>query len=334
MESGIDLPTKTETIQDLKTLCLTLLDNLNDKNLALNHQKKTNKYVSGQLFILFCNYHLFYLSRILATKIAELEQRMKVLAGIETSNDDDGGFSPSEFLLKGYCPSMVDSTNSKTDQNNDEESKPKGGGGGVSSATTGRSTTSCGAESHVTEDSGTMSSENEESMKMPLATNSDDGMSSLSTESGRSILSSEYDITNNDVVGGVGGINLDDFTDAALYAYKTASSTSGSAADRTIQQSKDSKRAVLPLPNSIVQERNDDLKDLPPELAALVQKALHELDLRDFDEVVGGVCEDVGVEAKEDLSMNLETEADELLEDELNSEDGAIGGCSSLIKAN
>uniref|UniRef100_A0A1I8M3X6 Uncharacterized protein n=1 Tax=Musca domestica TaxID=7370 RepID=A0A1I8M3X6_MUSDO len=315
LESGIDLPTKTETIQDLKTLCLTLLDNLNDKNLALNHQKKTNK--------------------ILATKIAELEQRMKVLAGIETSNDDDGGFSPSEFLLKGYCPSMVDSTNSKTDQKNDEESKPKGGGGGVSSATTGRSTTSCGAESHVTEDSGTMSSENEESMKMPLATNSDDGMSSLSTESGRSILSSEYDITNNDVVGGgVGGINLDDFTDAALYAYKTASSTSGSAADRTIQQSKDSKRAVLPLPNSIVQERNDDLKDLPPELAALVQKALHELDLRDFDEVVGGVCEDVGVEAKEDLSMNLETEADELLEDELNSEDGAIGGCSSLIKAN
>ena len=44
LESGIDLPTKTETIHDLKTLCLTLLDNLNDKNLALNHQKKTNKY--------------------------------------------------------------------------------------------------------------------------------------------------------------------------------------------------------------------------------------------------------------------------------------------------
>ncbi|XP_073843038.1 uncharacterized protein [Musca autumnalis] len=316
LESGIDLPTKTETIQDLKTLCLTLLDNLNDKNLALNHQKKTNK--------------------ILATKIAELEQRMKILAGIETSNDDDG-FSPSEFLLKGYCPSKVDAVaNSKSDKNEDDETKIKRSGG-VSSATTARSTTSCGGESHVTEDSGTMSSENEESMKMPLATNSDDGMSSLSTESGRSILSSEYDITNNnDVVGGgMGGINLNDFTDAALYAYKTASSTSGSAADRTIkQQGKDSKRPVLPLPNSIVQERNDDLKDLPPELAALVQKALHELDLRDFDEVVGGVCEDVGVEAKEDLSMNLETEADELLEDELNSEDGAIGGCSSLIKAN
>ncbi|XP_073842950.1 uncharacterized protein [Musca autumnalis] len=314
LESGIDLPTKTETIQDLKTLCLTLLDNLNDKNLALNHQKKTNK--------------------ILATKIAELEQRMKILAGIETSNDDDG-FSPSEFLLKGYCPSKVDAVaNSKSDKNEDDETKIKHSGGVVSSATTARSTTSCGGESHVTEDSGTMSSENEESMKMPLATNSDDGMSSLSTESGRSILSSEYDITNtNDVVGG--GINLNDFTDAALYAYKTASSTSGSAADRTIkQQGKDSKRPVLPLPNSIVQERNDDLKDLPPELAALVQKALHELDLRDFDEVVGGVCEDVGIEAKEDLSMNLETEADELLEDELNSEDGAIGGCSSLIKAN
>ncbi|XP_075145761.1 uncharacterized protein LOC142220472 [Haematobia irritans] len=305
LESGIELPTKTETIHDLKTLCLTLLDNLNDKNLALNHQKKTNK--------------------ILATKIAELEQRMKTLAGIENSNDDDG-FSPSEFLLKGYCPSMVDSAASnsgKEENENDQDSKTtKTGAGAISSATTARSTTSCG-ESHVTEDSGTMSSENEESMKMPLATNSDDGMSSLSTESGRSILSSEYGITNN----GLGAINLNDFTDAALYAYKTASSTSGSAGDKT--------RRPLPLPNSIVQERIDDLKDLPPELAALVQKALHELDLRDFDEVVGGV-EDIGVEAKEeDLPLNMDDqEIEDIMEEELNSEDGAIGGCKSLIKAN
>ncbi|XP_059226718.1 uncharacterized protein LOC106093698 [Stomoxys calcitrans] len=306
LENGIDLPTKTETIHDLKALCLTLLDNLNDKNLALNHQKKTNK--------------------ILATKMAELEQRMKALAGIETSNDDDG-FSPSEFLLKGYCPSMVDSaaSNSGKEQEDDQESKGAKAGA-VSSATTARSTTSCG-ESHVTEDSGTMSSENEESMKMPRATNSDDGMSSLSTESGRSILSSEYEITNN----GVCPINLNDFADAALYAYKTASSTSGSAGDKT--QRKEGRRP-LPIPNSIVQERHDDLKDLPPELAALVQKALHELDLRDFDEVVGGVCEDVGVEAKEE-DLNLDDQdVNDILEEELNSEDGAIGGCTSLIKAN
>lgn len=263
--------------------------------------------------------------RILATKIAELEQRMKLLAGIETSNDDEG-FSPSEFLLKGYCPSMVDTAPSNSGkEEDDKESKTKGG---PSSATTVRSTTSCG-ESHVTEDSGTMSSENDESMKMPLATNSDDGMSSLSTESGRSILSSEYDGTNNDLCP----INLNDFTDAALYAYKTASSTSGSAGDKTLRKEC---RRPLPLPNSIVQERNDDLKDLPPELAALVQKALHELDLRDFDEVVGGVCEDVAEEAKEDdeLCLNLENVVDDLMQEELNSEDGAIGGCTNLIKAN
>ncbi|KRG01053.1 coiled-coil domain-containing protein 149 isoform X2 [Drosophila mojavensis] len=42
LESGIDLPGKTETIHDLKSLCLALLDNLNDKNLALTHQKRTN----------------------------------------------------------------------------------------------------------------------------------------------------------------------------------------------------------------------------------------------------------------------------------------------------
>lgn len=43
LESGIDLPGKTETLHDLKSLCLALLDNLNDKNLALTHQKRTNK---------------------------------------------------------------------------------------------------------------------------------------------------------------------------------------------------------------------------------------------------------------------------------------------------
>lgn len=43
LESGIDLPQKTESLHDLKALCLALLDNLNDKNLALTHQKKTNK---------------------------------------------------------------------------------------------------------------------------------------------------------------------------------------------------------------------------------------------------------------------------------------------------
>ncbi|XP_065366868.1 coiled-coil domain-containing protein 149 [Calliphora vicina] len=306
LENGIDLPTKTETIHDLKSLCLTLLDNLNDKNLALNHQKKTNK--------------------ILATKIAELEQRMKSLAGIETSNDDEG-FSASEFLLRGYCPSLVDTNSNSAPEEHEVSTKAR-----VASAnttTTFKSTTSCG-ESQVTEDSGTMSSENEESLKQPNAGNSDDGMSSLSTESGRSIQSSEYDLTNNDMMA---PLNLNDFTDAALFTYKTPSTTSGSAGGKTQRQ--DSSRSLL-LPNSIVRERNDDLKDLPPELAALVQKALHELDLRDFDEVVGGICEDVAIEAKEDaVSSNIGEDNNDILEEELNSEDGAIGGvCSNLIEAN
>lgn len=43
LDNGVDLPTKTETIQDMKSLCLALLDNLSDKHTALNHQKKTNK---------------------------------------------------------------------------------------------------------------------------------------------------------------------------------------------------------------------------------------------------------------------------------------------------
>lgn len=43
LENSSELPSKAETIADLKSLCLALLDNLNDKNLALSHQKKTNK---------------------------------------------------------------------------------------------------------------------------------------------------------------------------------------------------------------------------------------------------------------------------------------------------
>lgn len=272
---------------------------------------KKNKYI----FIL-CK-----LFRILATKIAELEQRMKSLAGIETSNDD-AGFSASEFLLRGYCPSLVD-TNSNSAQE-EQETTTKARVTSANTTTTFKSTTSCG-ESQVTEDSGTMSSENEESIKLPNAGNSDDGMSSLSTESGRSILSSEYDLTNNELTS----LNLNDFTEAALFAYKTPSTTSGSAGGKTQRQ--DSSKSLI-LPNSIVRERNDDLKDLPPELAELVQKALHELDLRDFDEVVGGFT-DVAIEAKEDAT-DLKDNND-ILEEELNSDDGAIGGaCSNLIKAN
>lgn len=46
LENGTvdELPLKAATISDLKSLCLALLDNVNDKSLALSHQKKTNKY--------------------------------------------------------------------------------------------------------------------------------------------------------------------------------------------------------------------------------------------------------------------------------------------------
>lgn len=249
---------------------------------------------------------------------------MKSLTGIETSNDE--GFSASEYLLRGYCPSLVD-TNSSSAQEEPAVKSSKSRNASANTTTTFKSTTSCG-ESQVTEDSGTMSSENEESLKLPNA-DGDDGMSSLSTESGRSILSSEYDLTNNDLAP----LNLNEFTDAALFAYKTPSTTSGSAGG--MRQRQDSSKSLI-LPSSIVRERNDDLKDLPPELAALVQKALHELDLRDFDEVVGGIYEDVAVEAKEDaISTEIAQTNHDILEDELNSEDGAIGGaCSNLIEAN
>lgn len=43
--SGLDKEKRQESVAELKQLCLTLLDDLNDKSLALSHQKKANKYV-------------------------------------------------------------------------------------------------------------------------------------------------------------------------------------------------------------------------------------------------------------------------------------------------
>uniref|UniRef100_A0A182PIC6 Uncharacterized protein n=1 Tax=Anopheles epiroticus TaxID=199890 RepID=A0A182PIC6_9DIPT len=89
LENGTvdELPLKAATISDLKSLCLALLDNVNDKSLALAHQKKTNK--------------------LLATKIAELERHIKTLSG----SDDRAtmaSLSPSQYLLNGYSSATVD----------------------------------------------------------------------------------------------------------------------------------------------------------------------------------------------------------------------------------
>lgn len=74
---------KAATIADLRALCLALLDNLNDKSTALGHQKKTN--------------------RLLAAKIATLEQKISRLSG-----NTNTSLSPSQFLLSGYTSSKVD----------------------------------------------------------------------------------------------------------------------------------------------------------------------------------------------------------------------------------
>ena len=80
-----EMPLKAATISDLKSLCLALLDNLNDKTIALGHQKKTN--------------------RLLAAKIGSLEHRIKALSG---DNSESSLLSASQILLNGYTCSKVD----------------------------------------------------------------------------------------------------------------------------------------------------------------------------------------------------------------------------------
>lgn len=70
------------TVHDLRSICISLLENLNDKTLALVHQKKTN--------------------RILASRIYELEQKFESLQGSKMLS------FPSKMLLEGYIGSDMD----------------------------------------------------------------------------------------------------------------------------------------------------------------------------------------------------------------------------------
>lgn len=104
------------------------------------------------------------------------------------------------------------------------------------------------------EDSGTISSADiDESTKTsrPPSEDYENDLDSLSTESGRSILSSEYSQTL-DYVGGMFYSPIE----------------------------KDCKS----ISEAIAKERSQDFKDLPPELAAMVQKALSDLDMKEFDD--------------------------------------------------
>lgn len=76
---------KAATTSDLKSLCLALLDNVNDKSVALAHQKQTN--------------------RLLAAKIGTLEQKVRNLSGDSSSTSL---LTPSQLLLDNYASAKVD----------------------------------------------------------------------------------------------------------------------------------------------------------------------------------------------------------------------------------
>ncbi|XP_075227449.1 coiled-coil domain-containing protein 149 isoform X4 [Lycorma delicatula] len=99
LENGTpsQLPNTEATLADLRSLCLALLEALQDKSLALSHQKKSNK--------------------ILANRLYDLEQR---LANVQNGMP----VYPSQILLNGYSGSNVDKDfqlhqNNNIDDNSD-----------------------------------------------------------------------------------------------------------------------------------------------------------------------------------------------------------------------
>lgn len=85
MTDGANPELKAASDQDLKALCLALLDNLNDRSLALSHQKQTN--------------------RLLAAKIGTLEQKIGNLSG---DSSRSSLLTPSQLLLENYASAKVD----------------------------------------------------------------------------------------------------------------------------------------------------------------------------------------------------------------------------------
>jgi len=75
-----EMPSNEATMADLRSLCIALLEALQDKSLALTHQRKANK--------------------ILANRVTDLEASV--------SKSGPGLLCPSQILLEGYAGSQVD----------------------------------------------------------------------------------------------------------------------------------------------------------------------------------------------------------------------------------
>lgn len=183
--------------------------------------------------------------------MAELEQRWQQLLSGESDNataeeeDEEFGYAPSQLLLNGYCAAMVDDVGVQDNDNGRE----------------GKVMEAAGTVTGTTEDANTISSE---PYDVKPILQSDDGMSSLSSDSADS---------------SVYGIDVR-LNDLAINPYKSSSVTTdsgnfGYGCNGTPRIS-----------SAVARERVEDLKDLPPHLAALVQKALHDLDMRDYEAMV------------------------------------------------
>jgi len=176
-----------------------------------------------------------------AGKMTELEQRwQQLLSGTEDNSegqeeDEEYGYAPSQLLLNGYCAAMVDDVDISSTPSIAPDNE------GVA----------------ITPDPG-----DSRKPKSAEALHSDDGMSSLSTES---VDSSVYEVD----------VQPDDFQ-------KSSSATTDSGNCGLSSRCTGTPR----ISSAVARERMEDLKDLPPHLATLVQKALHELDMRDYEAMV------------------------------------------------
>jgi len=207
---------------------------------------------------------------MLGTKIAELEKRIQTMSNLEITPSSPIEYSPSQHLLDAYCAADVDLTDVKSDKDNESDT-PRN---------------SCTKSQDVVDNVNKSPSEIDSNI------NSDDGMSSYTSESAQSIMSSVYDVD----------LGLGDCTKSASFNDQTPKTTgtkdtpsitdSGNYSSTLLTGRTNGSASSYPtefVSHEIQQQRINDLKDLPPELAEMVLKALHELDIREYENSV--VCD-------------------------------------------
>lgn len=231
---------------------------------------------------------LFY--RILAKKNAQLEQRLQKLFTTESesncANQDLVDFSPAKYLLEGYNPSAMVDEEKETQTDNFTERNL--------SLTNPSIYIQKQNDSLLENKNGNLYHQQDNHLKNGNE-NDVDSLSSFTSESERSIASSDYELNRFNLleseieplskINRKNNHNNNNSLQLLIPFESTFSSNTTSARSSGTRTSRESYQSSANngVCERFLKQRQDFLKNLPIEMSSLIEKALHELDSQDLD---------------------------------------------------